>query len=40
MYVLWVTSVGRVSDAQLMEIKEETIRDLGNLVVVAGWLRN
>jgi hypothetical protein len=28
---------GRVSKGQLMEIKEEIIRDLGNLVVVAGW---
>jgi hypothetical protein len=30
----------RVSEGQLMEINEETIRDWGNLVVVAGWSRN
>jgi hypothetical protein len=36
---VWVPG-GRVSEGQLMEIKEETIRDLGNLVVVAGWSRN
>jgi hypothetical protein len=31
---------GHVSEGQLMEIKEETIWDLGNLVVVAEWSRN
>jgi hypothetical protein len=40
----WICSLGpssgRVSEGQLMEIKEETIRDLRNLVVVAGWSRN
>jgi hypothetical protein len=29
-----------VSEGQLMEIKEETIRNWGNLVVVAGWSCN
>jgi hypothetical protein len=29
-----------VGEGQLMEIKEETIRDWGNLVVVAGWSSN
>jgi hypothetical protein len=31
---------GRVSEGQLIEIKAETIRDWGNLVVVAGWSLN
>jgi hypothetical protein len=31
---------GCVSEGQLMEIKEETIRDCGNWVVVAGWSHN
>jgi hypothetical protein len=28
---------GRVSAGQLLEIKEETIRDWERLIVVAGW---
>jgi hypothetical protein len=31
---------GHVGEGHLMEIKEETIQDWGNLVVVAGWSRN
>jgi hypothetical protein len=31
---------GRVSEGQLMETKDETIQDLENFVVVAGWSRN
>jgi hypothetical protein len=31
---------GRVGEGQLMEIKEETIRDWGNSVVLAGWSCN
>jgi hypothetical protein len=38
--VVWVPGGRRVGEGHLMEIREETIRDWGNLVVMAGWSRN